>query len=86
MPEYPSIPGVTFHSIPKYASGTRTYAISSDGRVWIGEGRSWTPVTPFIPGFVFLRGAANPESTTRVAIADLYQAAFNRALPQESSR
>lgn len=85
MPEFPSIPGVTFHLIPKYSSGTRSYAISSDGRVWIGEGRSWTPVTPFIPGFVFLRGGVSAYNATRVAIADLYQAAFNRALPEESS-
>jgi len=86
MPEYPSIPDVTFRPIPTYHSGSRSYAISSDGRVWIGEGRSWTPVTPFIPGFVFLRGGANPESTTRLAIADLYRAAFHRDLPKEPSR
>lgn len=45
---FPIIPGVRFSAIKGHASGSRRYAVSSDGRVWIGSGSKWSVVESYI--------------------------------------
>lgn len=73
MAAFPDIPGVTFR--PTGVSDR--YAVSSDGRVWVGHRGPWRPMTPYTgPGgpsvwFTFQSGGGRAY-----AVADLVAKAF----------
>ncbi len=79
MIEFPTIAGVDFKLIPDYKSGSRVYAVSSDKRIWIGEGKKWNKVEPYLfhDGDMVVRlGNPNGIGGRPLKVEELWKAAF----------
>ena len=79
---FPSIPNVQFKFIPEHRSGARNYAISSDGRVWIGIGNKWNIVKPFHiwNGELGVMLSYDPVGAKARSIAELMQESFGETI------